>query len=237
MSYGITSAGFIRKPQSVIIQELEERARALYGTDVDLSEYGEVGQTVQLHSQALNEQWELAEDMYYAAFIDTASGVTLDRACALGGMSRTPAKKASVTVQVTGDSGASVGTDFIVQTAQGIQFENVEAGSVGTGGTVDLVFRALDAGPEGVVPASGINEIVTPAAGIDSVINFAASAGGSSRETDPELRARYKARGVSGGSSLPAILEALQSLENTTTVQVYENASHIEDGELSLIHI
>jgi uncharacterized phage protein gp47/JayE len=229
MSYGITSAGFIRKPQAVILQELEERARGLYGSDVDLSVYGEVGQTVQLHSQSINELWEVAEDIYYALFIDTASGVSLDRSVALGGMSRTPAKKASVTVRVSGDSGATVGTDFIVQTAQGIQFENVEEGTVSTGGTVDLVFRALEAGPDGVVAASGITEIVTPALGIDSVINLVASSGGASRETDPELRARYKARGVSGGSSLPAILEALNGLENATTVQVYENAGNVDD--------
>lgn len=231
MSYGITSAGFVRKPQSVILQELEERARALLGSDVDVSEYGEVGQFIQLTSQALNDLWEIQEDNYYALFIDTAEGVSLDRAVALGGMSRTPAHKASVTVTVSGDVAAAVGTDFIVQTAQGIQFENVEAGVVGTGGTVDLVFRALEAGPEGVVAASGITEIVTPSIGIDSVINLLASSGGSSRETDPELRARYKARGVSGGSSLPAILQALSELENVTTVQVYENETNVDDAD------
>lgn len=231
MSYGITSAGFVRKPQSTILQELEERARALYGSDVDVSEYGEVGQSIQLHSLAINEQWELAEDMYYSCFIDTASGVTLDRAVALGGMSRTPATKASVTVRVTGTVAASVTTDFVVQTSQGVQFENVETGAVGTGGTVDLVFRALVAGAEGVVAASGITEIVTPAIGIDSVINFNASSGGANRETDPELRARYKARGVSGGSSLPAILQAIRNVDNVTTSQVYENASNVDDVE------
>jgi uncharacterized phage protein gp47/JayE len=231
MSYGITTAGFVRKPQGVILAELEDQARALFGSDVDLSSFGEVGQAIQLHSQAINDLYETAEDIYYALFIDTASGVSLDRAVALGGMSREPAAKASVTVRVAGTSGSDVGVDFLVQTAQGIQFENIEAGTVGTGGTVDLVFRALEAGPEGVVAASGINEIVTPSIGIDSVINLLASSGGSSRETDPELRARYKARGVSGGSSLPAIIQALSNLENTTTVQVYENASNVEDGD------
>ncbi|TGK18033.1 baseplate J-like protein [Leptospira fluminis] len=232
MTFGVTPQGFSRKLYSDILQSLEDRARLPenFGPDVDLSAYGEVGMILQNVAKEIDSVWQGLEDTYYSKYINLAEGVQLDRIVAQGGISRLPARKSVVQVTVQGTAGATVAPGFIIQTSQGIQFEIVTPGILtGSAGT-DFTFRSIDTGPQTNVPAASITNIVTPMTGISSVSNNQPSLGGGLVETDAELRQRYKDRESSGGSSLPAIREAILNVPNVTTVFVYENAANTADA-------
>ena len=232
MAFGVTPQGFVKKTYNDIWSELEYMAKQTeyFGSDVDLTVYGEIGLFLQMMSKALEEGWDTLEDTYYANDLDSAEGVQLDRKVALGGISRRPAIKATVNQTIFADDNTTVPQGFLMQTPQEVQFENVETFSAFASGSVGQ-FRALNAGAEGVVIASSITEIVNPVFGINSGINYLASSGGLAIETDAELRARYKERSSSGGSTISAIRDRVLEVENIGVVFVFENYQNFEvDG-------
>jgi uncharacterized phage protein gp47/JayE len=229
MAFGITTSGFVLKTYNDILDEVNDKAKELFGSDVDVSEYGAVGLFNQLMSKALSDTWEDFEDVYASSFVDTAEGVSLDRVAALGGISRRAATKALIEMSVSGTT-VEVPLGFLVQTPQGIQFETIGSGTAVPSG-VNITSRALVAGTSGVVPAKTVTEIVNPVSGITDVNNENASSGGFAIETDYELRQRFIDRSVSGGSSVPAILNALLSVDNVISAHVYENDTDAVDGD------
>jgi uncharacterized phage protein gp47/JayE len=219
--FGVTDSGFVLKTYDDIVEEANDKAKELFGNDVELSEYGAVGLFNQLMSKALSDSWEDFEDLYASMFADTAEGVSLDRVCQLGGITRRPATKALVSLSISGTS-VEVPLGFLTQTSGGIQFETIGSGTAVTSG-VNIEARAIVAGETGVVPAGSLVEIVNPVSGIDGVSNPAPSTGGLPIETDYELRQRFIERQEQGGSSVPAILNALYDVDGVITARVYEN--------------
>ncbi|WP_367898833.1 baseplate J/gp47 family protein [Leptospira sp. WS58.C1] len=233
MAFGVTPQGFIRKSYADILQALEDRAKLEenFGPEIDLSPYGELGIILQNVAREFDEVWQGLEETYYSKFINQAEGVQLDRIVAQGGLSRIPARKSTVTLKILGDLSAEVSSGFIVQTPTGIQFEVVEPGLITNAAGTDFAFRSIETGGKTVVAAGTITEIVTQLPGINSVTNFAPSTGGGPIESDAELRQRYKDRGASGGSSLPAIRETILGVNGVTSVFVYENVkSTVDEG-------
>ena len=227
--FGITDQGFVLKTYDDILNEANDKAKELFGADVDLSEFGTVGIFNQLMSKALGDSWEDFEDLYASMFLDTSEGVSLDRVCALGGLSRRSATKALVVMNISGTD-VEVPLGFLIQTPQNIQFETIGSG-VAVASGVNVTSRAVVPGTAGVVPALTITEIVNPVSGITEVRNLLASSGGLDIEADYEFRQRYKDRSVAGGSSVPAILDALLNIEDVITAHVYENNTDVTDGE------
>lgn len=228
--WGVTDSGFVLKTYDDIVDEANDKAKELFGNDVELSEYGAVGLFNQLMSKALADTWEEFEDLYASMFPDTAEGVSLDRVCQLGGITRRPATKALVTMSISGTD-VEVPLGFLIQTAGNIQFETIGSGTAVTSG-VNITARAIVAGETGVVPANSIVEIVNPVSGIDGVNNPASSTGGLLIETDYELRQRFIDRQEQGGSSVPAILNALYDVDGVITARVYENDTDVEVDSL-----
>jgi uncharacterized phage protein gp47/JayE len=230
MSFGITDAGFVLKTRDDIQEELNLEAQKPenFGPDIDLSEFGEVGQFVQLMSQASADIWENLEDTYYSNFIDTAEGVSLDRVLALGGLSRATAKKALVSVNISGVNGTTIPVGTLVQTPQAIQFETITLASAQTSGTA-VDARAVVAGTSGVVPAGTIVEYSVTIPDLTAVTNPLASIGGVPIESDVDARLRYQERDLSGGSSVPAVINALLSVDNVINATVTENTTDTTD--------
>lgn len=234
MAFGVTPQGFVRKSYADILQALEDRAKLEenFGPEIDLSPYGELGIILQNVAREFDEVWQGLEETYYSKFINQASGVQLDRIVSQGGLSRIPARKSTVQVKVSGTQGAEVSSGFIIQTANGIQFEITNPGvlTADPAGT-EFSFRSIESGGKTIVAAGTITEIVTQLPDVNSVTNPGPSSGGGPMETDAELRQRYKDRGASGGSSLPAIRETILGVNGVSSVFIYENVkSTIDEG-------
>ena len=89
---------------------------------------------------------------------------------------------------------------------------------------------AVNAGPI-QQPANTIDTILTPLLGWDSVINPVAATPGTDRETDEELRTRFRnGKFDRATNTYDAIYSALINLDNVTEVTIYENDTSVVDG-------
>lgn len=231
MSYGVTEQGFIRKTKEEIIRGMKERALALLGSDTDLSESSEDGIRILMQAEELDEIWQKLEDIFYANFLETSYGVSLDRVVAEGGVERAKPKRSIVPLSFEGIPEAPIQAGIIVQTAQGIQFITIDSSVILEDGFGSVFAQAIQFGAIGNVDANTITEINTPKPGIFSVTNPESAKQGRIRETDPELITRYKERGTSGGSSAVQIQNLLKNEQSIVTAKVYENATKLEDAD------
>ncbi len=80
-------------------------------------------------------------------------------------------------------------------------------------------------------PANTIDTILTPMLGWDSVINPVAATPGEDRETDEELRLRFRnGKFDRATNTLDAIYSALINLDNVSEVTIYENDTSVVDS-------
>jgi uncharacterized phage protein gp47/JayE len=80
-------------------------------------------------------------------------------------------------------------------------------------------------------PANTIDTILTPMLGWDSVINPIAATPGEDRETDEQLRLRFRnGKFDRATNTLDAIYSALINLDNVSEVTIYENDTSVVDG-------
>ncbi len=231
MAYGVTEQGFIRKTKSEILRDIKARAEVTLGSDVDLSDSSEDGIRILMQADIIDEMWQKLEDVFYSNFLDTATGISLDRVVGEGGVERAKPKRSVVLLEFEGVEDAIIPIGIICQTPQGIQFITIESGEIGSDGKGTVLAQAIQFGEIGNVDQESISEINTPQVGITAVTNNEKATLGRIRETDPELVLRYKERGTSGGSSAVTLQTLLKNQQNIITARVYENATKLEDAD------
>lgn len=222
MSYGITTNGFIRKPKDIIRSEKVTLARSKFGDDVDFSPYSFEGQWIDVMAENENDLWEKLETQYYSVYVQSSSGVQLDRIGAYSGLTRRAAVKASVSLLFEGTNTTVIPVGFAVQTANGIVFNTTEEVTI-TLGEATANAEANLAGIGGIVSENSIVEIVNPLAGVDTVNNPLPSFGGLPIESDLDFRARILSLGISGKSSVNAIKKEIDLISGVSNSRISEN--------------
>ena len=183
------------------------------------------------------------DGIYRSAFIDLASGTSLDHIAALLGITRKDPRFASGEVlfkrgtPAPGDILIPAGT--VVSTDQGQNFETTDKRTLRRGQlSVISPIRAQVEGTPGKVDAAAIKNINRPIFGIDSVQNDSATFFGSGRETDPELKQRVQGTlERAGKSTVDAIRYALiEDIPEVTedNIQVAENPQTVGLVEVKL---
>lgn len=227
--YGVTMAGFAEKTYAAIFADLSTEARALFGADIDLTETSPLGQILRVVAAAIVEVWEVAEDAYYAGFITSATGASLDEAVRIVGISRTAAVAATGTVQFsrTTPTPAAIlipaGTR--VQTVGGQQaFITTEAVIMQTGSSsVTAPVVCTEPGIAGNVAAGSISSLASILQGIESITNPAPTSGGGDAETDAALRFRATTYVPGSRATTTAIRAALLGVPGVTAVNLSED--------------
>ena len=89
---------------------------------------------------------------------------------------------------------------------------------------------AADVGPiEALV--GNINTITTPILGWNSVSNISSASAGTFRETDEELRVRFRnSKFIRATNSLDSIFSAISSVDSVEEVKIYENDTDVTDA-------
>lgn len=235
--FGVTDTGFRRKEFSTLVKELEDRARQLFGVNVNLGRTFE-GFLIRLYAFALAAVWKILEGAFFGLFPSSAIGILLERVLILGGVRKKQASRSLVVLKITGVNDSTVTGAVndtpgdLFQTAQGVQFEAIQDATIANG-EASFNARAITAGIIGNVPAESIIQIVNPISGIDTVTNENTPFSlGTEKEGDIELRNRFF-RGASGGGSSQPGIEALleQEVEGVTRATVIVNNTLIaRDG-------
>ncbi|RVU42708.1 hypothetical protein EA187_14420 [Lujinxingia sediminis] len=189
-----------------------------------------LGNITALMAQQLDQNAQLLHAVYDAQDPATASGIHLDKRCALTRVIRRQAQPATVELKLTGDSGVTVPAGQIVEDTARQRWRTTKAAPLtddGTGQGVALVAaRSEVVGELGAEPGT-ITKIVTPVAGWLSVTNPQAATRGIDRETDAQLRQRRAfSLQIQGGSSCAVIRGKLLEFSFITSAQVFDNPTN-----------
>lgn len=106
-TYGLTETGFVKKPLSVIISEVEARVRARYPT-LPLDESTPEGFIIGVFAERENECWQLLEALHACRDPDKATKLALRSTCLLTGTIPPPATYSAVTMLLVGDLATAI---------------------------------------------------------------------------------------------------------------------------------
>jgi len=221
---GLDSKGFVRARQQDLVLSMNATARSVFGQDVNLSERSPLGMIIKIVSFAMGIVWQLAENVYYSAYKDTAQGYQLDGVGQYIGITRKAASYATGTATFIGVVGTAIPLYFLIQSADGVQFWTQTSGTIPAGGTIDLAIQAIELGITGNKASGTITSITSPLIGLISVTNATATTGGNDIETDAEFRQRYDNSIAKGGASTAEAIQAeLLAVVNVKDAVVTEN--------------
>ena len=217
-----------------VFEFLSAQYKLIYGDDIILDADTPDGQLISIISK-LNADAQAALLQIYNSFDpDNAVGVELNKLIKLSAMTRTPASKSTVSIDLTAsttialDSNYTVvdelGQNWIIQTAQSIN-----------AGVTAVIFEGAEFGSVQAL-ATTINARGTILTQITNVNNPLAATVGRDEETDVELRQRRnRSLEKPTYSTVGGLLARLLEVENVTDALVYENATNIDDVVLPLV--
>lgn len=131
----LTATGFERPRLPELKTQLDADLTAAFGP-INTGPDSVLGQLNGIHAAALDDLYEMAEDVYNSMYPATAEGVSLDRAVALLGLTRIPAAPVIVTASVFGTQGTIVPAGALVHAD--VQYVNTSRVTI-------TRFRAIDA--------------------------------------------------------------------------------------------
>jgi uncharacterized phage protein gp47/JayE len=229
----LTELGYQRPTYDDLLEAQIERAKLLFGEDIDTNENTPLGKYIRINVADLADVYELAEKVYYSRFPNTSTGVSLDRLCPFVGIARNPATYALHNVRFIGVAGEYVPAAFEVSTADGaLTFHTYESLLIGEDGTVDGVVECEQAGTIGNVALGRIDTILNPDANVESIEHLGIKQLGEEIETDTNLRYRFSQTTQGAGSSTKAAIKgAILKVPLVGGAEVVENyTEETKDG-------
>jgi hypothetical protein len=193
-----------------------------------------VGSVVRTLAEAVGREiatvYEQINQAYRSAFLETATGKSLELVVAILGLTRKTAELATGLVtffRAPGVLGAiAIPQGTALQTAKGEAFfETTEPRVLQAGQPrIDAPVRAAVGfgGDAGKVAAGAITAMVQPLAGIDRVTNFEATTRAARDETDEELRARAQLALRALGKATRAAIERVIREGRGTPVEFWD---------------
>lgn len=235
MTYGVTDAGFLDKPEEVILEEIETSEKASIDPGLDVSAVSPAGQLNAIFAAKCRELWEVGQALYSGIDPDAATKALLTALSAITGTLRRDATKTSVTGRLNVNAGVTVpaGSIASVDGNPDARFETLVAVTNSGGSPADFqtTLEALTAGSV-VVNAGTLTVIETPVTGWNSITNDTDGTLGAAEESDEDLRLRREAelRQAAAGS-LGALLANLLLLDDVISVVLFENTGSVTNGD------
>jgi len=227
--YGITDDGFVRKRLDLLLQEINDAVRGVFGENINLTPQSPDGQINGIVAGSNADLWEIAEDAYNAFNPSAATGDTLSSLVQLNGITRLPATFSRATLTITGANGTNIPGGSLVTTSDTGETFATDVAVVIAGGTAEVTATCLVTGPVQAV-AGTLTKIDNPITGWQTVTNAADATVGTDEETDAALRAR---RELSVQASAQAILDSIYAgiaeVPNVTQLTVLENDTDVVD--------
>lgn len=234
----IDENGLQLKSYDVILSELTDAMKSIYGNDINVDSDSPDGQLLNIIAQQNTDQRELFQRNYDINDIDYATGVNLDRLVALLGIKRKKGKRSVTQVTVTANAACTIkginqypSDPYTVQDNAGNKWNLQNTHYFSGPDSVSLAFQSAVIGKQETIP----NTITTPSTvviGIQSVNNPApASIVGEEEESDFELRTRAKRSPMIGSTGfIEALYAALMNLDGMDSVRILENKTNTTDA-------
>ncbi len=229
-----TSAGFHRTTYAEWVEKDEERAKQIFGSEVDTSETSLLGKFIRLGCEDKAELEEEAEDLMLSYSYKTASGAALRRLCANAFVTASPGTAAQYNITVKGTAGTIIeeGTLFTSSDNTSIQFYTVNSAEIGEDGTATVLVECTEVGTEGNLDTGTIDSLSYTDADIESVTGATLVTAGEDAESDTSLRKKYeKAKNASGSGTYESVIGALYQVDGVQAVTLTINNT-LTDGAL-----
>lgn len=182
--------GFERKTYTEIINDMESKAEEVFGDNIQLDTSSPLGMYIRAIAWELSVAWEEMEQSHFSHYTQYATGQDLDNIVNNFGRKRFLGKKAVAEITIEGEIDVVIPEGFKVSTANDLVFETTEEIRLRSVET-KVTAQAVEPGPEYNVPSQTIVEVMNPITGINSVVNYESATGGTSVETDDNLRERH----------------------------------------------
>lgn len=223
----LTDTGFKRPTFDDLLTRQINRAKQLWGEDIDTSEQAALGKYIRINVYDLAECYELLEDIYYARFPGSARGQSLDRLCTFAGVVRDPATAARLKVRFHGNAGAIVPAAFLVS-GGGTTFYADNDYTIGADGTVTAYLNCTESGVVGNLAVGTELSIVNPDPDISFVEFLEIDTYGQDIETDTALRTRFsESVAGSGSATIDALRGAITRVPLVDGVAIVENDTEV----------
>jgi uncharacterized phage protein gp47/JayE len=206
--YGVGADGFDLKPFDVILVESLLRARDVFGSDLDVSSTSPIRKLLDVTAAEDAELWKRMEDLYYANFISTAIGPSLDLLGEDVGVERNLRHSVGAVTITIAD--AASGRAYVIPEGTRVLPAAATAPAFHTLGEVRLTseevtaivaVEAFDRGAAGDVAVHALGRIDPAAAArlalgpaTVTMANEAATTGGAEFEDDETYRGRLLGR-------------------------------------------
>lgn len=228
-----TPNGITVQTYQEIFDELAGGYREIYGQDINLNPDSPDGQRVAIEAQARLDLQSYGAYLYTQLDPDTAMGIALNTIIKLCGITRGPATRSQVDVEITTDRPLTLTDDYTVEDDLGQAWVTQEAVSLEAGTTTVTLFAENFGAIE--TDAGAVTEPVTVVLGVTDITNPAAATVGTDEETDEELRIRRnKSLITPATSSRGGIYTGVGNVRNVTDLVVYENDQDTTDSDLDM---
>ncbi|WP_341778588.1 baseplate J/gp47 family protein [Levilactobacillus sp. HBUAS70063] len=219
-----------------LLNAMEERAKSEFGEDVHTDPNSWLGINLRLFAWFQSILYQDVDGAYHNAFIDDATGVSLDRLASNFGLHRNPAQQATVELSFEGTPGYTITAPMTYGTEDGINFDlydDVVLEDDGTGvGRGTGWANAEEMGEASNVAAGLITVRVDDVEEVTAVTNVNAASGGMSVESDTFLRARINYQISSQpGPTLYGMYTALYNVTGVKRVKIIENLTNEVDEQ------
>lgn len=229
---GLTEKGYQRRTYDDILRDKENRAKELFGADIDTSDLSPLGKFIRINAYDQARAEEEIEAVYYSRFPNTATGQSLDRLLLFGGITRNPPTPSTYSVNVEGAAGYKITAGFLVGTDTELTFYTVDDAVIGDDGKCTVTVACTTAGTVGNVNASAIVKAVNPDVNITAVKGVECLSAGTDEENDVALRERLKAAiSGQGSGNTNAIRSALLRIPTVQFAAVLENETDETDSD------
>lgn len=229
---------FHEKQLDHIIEDLKIYYRIFHGPDAGLDEGDSDLQLIETVAPELRLMWAGLGGAILQAYITTAVGEGLEKACAILRITRRLATKATGEITFQRDTAAPTGgvlipAGTIIATDADVRFATDADVTIPAGGTSATIgITALEAGVAGNVASATITTFISTVLSVDSMTNVDATSGGADKESDASLRARALNDPATRGRATPrAIKSQIETVAGVERVSVIPNNSNVVSAD------
>ena len=226
-NFGLTDQGYLAPSYEELLDSVQDDFLRVFPSDLVLTSNSNAGILSRLIAWREYEQIQAQQQVYYSAFVSTATGSALDR---LGANVDLPRKvdrpaTATLTIVTDGEYLIEAGTKF--ETEDGYIFDLTDDVVSTQKGNVWQAIgnaEAEDTGAITNVEPNTITVVYNPDESIISVTNPEKASGGQDYEEDPQYRARLIAENANRPSpTLNGVRSALLNVQGVREVNIVEN--------------
>lgn len=219
----IGDTGAVAPTESDILAGVQADQQAAFGSDLNTSLTTPQGQIATSETAIIADKNAQLLALYNGVDPSYASGRMQDAIGRIYYMTRIAATSTTVTATCTGAEGTVIPVNAQAQDQDGNLYLCTEAGTIPSGGSIDLTFQCATTGPI-ACPAGYLDTIYQAISGWDSITNASAGVEGSDVETRAAFEYRRKNSVAGNSQGTPAaVLAAVLSVSDVLDAYVLDN--------------